>query len=120
MKRALALVIASAISVFGCVQVGANNDDGSGGASVCDQQESCASCSSCAQQSFCRPALDACQQDSACTAIDQCVPLCNGIVQCENDCYQNNQAGLPKFNALGTCLFCDACPTNCVGLAVCN
>ena len=126
MKRAFTLVTASALLVFGCtqlsfgcVQLGANNDDGSGGASVCDDSQGCQACFDCAYQNTCRAELGACEQDGACKGLDACLAGAPDV-QTEDSCYSDFQAGLPLYNAAFSCVYCDACPINCPGLAVCN
>ena len=36
----------------------------------------------------------------ACQAIDQCVALCGGATDCEQQCYAGNPDGLAAYNAV--------------------
>ena len=114
-----ALVILGLGWASGC-GILAPQDGGEGGGSNCDGKGVCTDCTQCAAQEYCRAALDNCQQSAACQGLDQCLALCSGAVQCEQDCYAGNQAGRSLHDALRICLLCDACPSDCAGFTTCE
>ena len=121
---ALSFLAALGLGVFGsaCDLVDSDSDDGSGGAgggSVCDDKGVCDECIQCAFASMCAGLWDACQSSSACVAVDGCIGGCS-TASCKQECLQNNPNGVAAWTAVNSCLYCDACPSDCPGYATCN
>jgi hypothetical protein len=109
----------SALFVVACV-TGGSKEKADAGPSPCDGTNSCSECNTCADQSMCADEKSNCSDDSACIAINECLPLCNGNLPCEQDCYTNNSAGIARYNAWRNCVICDACPDDCAGFEDCS
>jgi len=102
----------------GIIPPGAQGAGGGGGGSKpsdCDGKDDCQQCITCANDDACRDLLARCQDNAACLGLDQCIQLCNGMVQCEDDCYAGNGQGIDDYVALATCVFCDTCSRDCAG-----
>ena len=105
-------------SACGIIPPGAQGAGGGGGgtsSSSCDGKDNCNQCVLCANDDACRSLLAACQDNSACLGLDQCLQLCSGMVQCEDDCFAGNSQGISDYVALAECVFCDTCPQDCPG-----
>ncbi|NUO50954.1 MAG: hypothetical protein HOV80_19035 [Polyangiaceae bacterium] len=73
----------------------------------------CEDCQSCALNGGpCTAAVDACFNDTECYALIDCLSNCFDDV-CFNQCATDHQAGMPLYNAVGECVFCDVCVTTC-------
>ena len=120
MLRHLALAVVFAIGFAACAQVGGEKTKTDAGPSPCDGSDSCSECETCANQGMCAEERSNCATASACVAINECLPLCGGDLQCEQDCYTNNSAGIGLYNAWRNCVICDACPTDCAGFEECE
>ena len=105
----------------GIIPPGANDGGGGGGTdpSVCEGN-GCNDCTQCATAGACRAQLANCQDDSFCIGLDQCISLCNGMVQCEDDCFAMNSPGVAAYRALRECVHCDSCPGDCAGQTICE
>ena len=115
------IVLNALVLAIACGNTGNNSSaDGGGGASPCDDKDSCNECMTCANQSLCAGQMSQCQQSSACTGLDQCVAICGADVSCKNDCFTNNPSGVALYNAWRICLFCDQCPNDCAGYLSCD
>ena len=119
---AFAAALAGAValgSACGIIPPGAQGAGGAGGggggSSSCDGTNSCQQCVACANDDACRSLLLACEQNAACLGLDQCLQLCNGGVQCEEDCFAGNSQGINDYVALAECAFCDNCSQDCAG-----
>ena len=117
---AFAAALTSAVilgSACGIIPPGAQGAGGGGGSSSseCDGKDDCNQCVACANDDACRSLLAACQDNSACLGLDQCLQLCSGMVQCEDDCFAGNAQGINAYVALAECVFCDTCPEDCPG-----
>jgi hypothetical protein len=117
--RLLLWVAALAVVLSGCGQ-GLTRDDGQDAGSVCDGKGSCNECLDCAAANPCRTLVQQCQQNSACTGLEQCLDICGGLVDCENDCRNNNPNGITLYNAKLDCLYCQQCPGDCAGFRTCE
>jgi len=113
-------LVSVALLASGCGMLGKNDGSGDGGASACDGKGVCQDCTQCAAQEFCQTALANCQGSSACVGLDECLALCSGAVQCEQDCYAANPNGHALHDALRLCLLCEACPSDCAGQTTCE
>lgn len=105
---------------------GATSTSGSGGAGgsaaahPCDEKNNCDTCKSCSLNVQCAALYTACGQSSACIGIDQCFLGCGPDAGCQDQCYLLGPDGEATYRALRACIFCDACPSDCAGYAVCN
>jgi hypothetical protein len=101
----------------GIIPPGAQGAGGGGGASNsgCDDNADCDQCIECAGKDTCRDELATCQDNSFCLGLDQCIVLCEGMVQCEDDCFAGNSEGIDDYVALAECIYCDNCPSACAG-----
>lgn len=113
-------VCLSLAMIAACVQIGPDAGAGGAASTACDDKGDCNACSNCARNDACRSQEAACQQNSACIGLNECLLLCNQDQFCEDDCVAGNQAGVSAYNALLTCIVCDACPNDCAGLGQCN
>jgi hypothetical protein len=122
MRFPAGLGLALALSACGIIppDSGTGGGGGSTSGSSCDEQDNCVACSSCATEAICRTQLATCQDNSFCLGLDQCIGLCGGMVQCEDDCFAMNSPGANDYVALRECLFCDACPSDCAGQTTCG
>lgn len=100
--------------------------EGSGGgapdagpSSTCDAKGDCDACGQCARQDICAEAITACLQNSSCVAIDECLQLCGADKTCSAQCYADNPNGRAAYDAISTCIYCDACALDCKGYASC-
>jgi hypothetical protein len=84
----------------------------SGGGS-CDMG-SCDSCQTCAMNGPCAASIDACFGDIECNALLECLGACVDDL-CFQGCVDAHPGGMPLYNAVGDCIYCDACLTTCGG-----
>ncbi len=73
---------------------------------------SCDSCQQCAMNGACAASIDACLNDTACYALLECLNACVDEA-CFNECANTHSAGIPLYNAVGDCVFCDVCVSTC-------
>jgi hypothetical protein len=74
---------------------------------------SCDTCQQCAMNGGpCSDEIDACFANVDCSAFLDCLSACGDDV-CMNACVDAHPNGLPLYDAVGTCVFCDACPLTC-------
>lgn len=82
----------------------------------CDQETgSCDACQSCATADNCSEVLNRCWQNQACSSMVDCTKT-----ESLWDCAQKFPSGADDYVALGKCLFCDACPSNCQATGWCE
>ena len=81
------------------------------GGGTCDTG-SCDSCQQCAMNGTCAASIDACFNDTQCYALIECMNGCADEV-CFQSCADSNPGGLGLYNAVGECIYCDACPLTC-------
>lgn len=73
----------------------------------------CEDCQGCALNGGpCTAAVDACFADTECYALLDCLSNCFDDA-CYNQCATNHQAGMPLYNTVGECVFCDVCIGSC-------
>lgn len=83
----------------------------------CDlENNSCDSCQSCAVNDTCAELGVRCFQNAACEAIFECTSTGASLW----DCAKMFPSGADDYVALGKCLFCDACPSNCQDTGWCS
>jgi hypothetical protein len=99
---------------------GAGGAGGSAETHPCDNKKSCSDCQTCSSNVICAQLYTACAQNSACIGIDQCFDGCGGDADCKEQCYLLGPDGEATYRALRSCIFCDACPSDCAGYMVCN
>ena len=94
----------SGSTLCGPVSAGAGGSAGAPPQLTCDQ---------CVQQNQdkCAAPINACFSDMECNALLQCMQ--NGADP--QPCYDQFPGGVPGYNAIVSCLACDACPTECAG-----
>lgn len=117
----LAVVLGLGLGLSGCYTGRA--DDGSAGdagTGVCDNKQDCSSCLSCARSGPCAQLLHDCVTDAACAAVDQCVAVCGADLECRDQCFINNPAGVAPYRAAETCLYCTECRNDCAGYLACD
>jgi hypothetical protein len=56
-----------------------------------------------------------CQNNQSCAKLTSCLSLCNGNMNCQMGCYNNNAAGKPLYDATLNCLYGDANVMGSVG-----
>jgi len=86
----------------------------------CDNKDDCQSCLSCAAGEPCSELISACVNDANCQSVDQCVTICGADLDCREQCYLGNPAGVAPYKAANDCLYCDECPSDCSGAYSCN
>jgi hypothetical protein len=75
---------------------------------------SCDSCQGCAMEGPCAASIDACFNDTECYALLECLNPCVDET-CFQACADSHPAGISLYNAVGECVYCDACFTTCGG-----
>jgi hypothetical protein len=75
---------------------------------------SCDSCQGCAMEGPCAASVDACFNDTECYALIECMNPCVDDA-CFQACADSHPAGIGLYNAVGECVYCDACFTTCGG-----
>ncbi len=94
---------------------GGASSDPDAGAVSCDSLASCdtyeSGCGGCAVRSMCAEAYDKC--DNTCVQFEQCLDSCADNVACQKSCYDDNPSGADRYNALISCIVCQACPNSC-------
>lgn len=81
----------------------------------------CNECYSCAAQGKCAELASACVNDPGCSALDQCVPLCEGDADCEQECaYGSTDEGIDLYSRALGCVYCVECEEICAGRGVCQ
>lgn len=101
----------------------ATGSGGAGGSAVthpCDEKNDCSVCQTCSLNVQCAALATACQQNSACVGIDGCFATCGADAECKDQCYLGGPEGEATYRALRSCIFCDACPSDCAGYATCS
>ncbi len=95
---------------------------GAGGAAAhpCDNKKDCDTCKSCSLEVQCASLATACSQNSSCAGIDQCFAGCGADAECKDQCYLLGPDGADLYRSFRACVFCDACPSDCAGYAVCQ
>ena len=95
---------------------------GAGGSNAhpCDKKGNCEACKSCALEVQCASLATACNNNSSCVGIDQCFFNCGGDAECKDQCYLLGPEGADLYRSFRACIFCDACPSDCAGYAVCQ
>lgn len=86
----------------------------------CDAKKNCDACHTCALEVQCATLATECSQSSGCVGIDQCFTICGSDAECKGQCYLQNPDGEALYRALLSCIFCDACPSDCAGYTICN
>jgi hypothetical protein len=123
MRSPWILVAVAVIAAIGCVQTnngnGGDGGGGEGGAKVCEKGN-CEDCLVCADNGPCKELNSACYQDAACNGIAGCVVGCGPDLGCEQECYQNNPAGVSLYTRWVSCGFCEECPADCAGRKDCG
>lgn len=101
---------------------GAAGTTGAGGAAAhpCDKKNNCDTCKACSLEVQCAQLATACSNDSSCFAIDQCFFNCGSDAACKDQCYLTAPDGETLYRAFRSCVFCDACPSDCAGYMVCQ
>ena len=62
---------------------------------------------------------DPCENDFDCLDLLICLSNCNpGDQACADACGMQYQAGIPLYNALADCVFCQACYFDCNGASI--
>ncbi|MBW2525533.1 MAG: hypothetical protein JRI23_15220 [Deltaproteobacteria bacterium] len=117
MRLACALAL---IALAGCYMGKTPSDEGSGGASACDDKGSCQECLACADANPCAQLISNCVTNAACAGLDQCITLCGADTTCQQQCYMNNPTGVSPYNAAQDCRYCDQCPSDCSGIRDCE
>jgi hypothetical protein len=46
--------------------------------------------------------------------------LCGTDIECKQQCQLGNPVGIPSYDAMTRCLYCEQCPTTCVGYRPCG
>jgi hypothetical protein len=96
---------------------------GAGGSTVthpCDDKNDCGACQGCSVNVQCAKLYAACAQSSSCQGIDQCFAGCGNDAACQEQCYLLGPDGETTYRALRSCIFCDACPSDCAGYMICK
>ena len=75
---------------------------------------SCDSCQTCAMEGVCAASLNACFSDAECYALVECLSACADDA-CFQNCANSHPGAMPLYNAVGECIFCDACVSSCGG-----
>jgi hypothetical protein len=75
---------------------------------------SCDSCQGCAMEGPCAASIDACFNDTQCNALIECMNPCSDDA-CLQACVDSYPSALPLYNAVGECIYCDACFSTCGG-----
>ncbi|MBL8744097.1 MAG: hypothetical protein JNK04_23480 [Myxococcales bacterium] len=75
---------------------------------------SCDSCQGCAMNGPCAASIDACFNDTECYALIECMNPCVDDA-CLQACASSHPSAMPLYNAVGECIYCDACPSTCGG-----
>ncbi|MEP7122382.1 MAG: hypothetical protein ABJE95_15780 [Byssovorax sp.] len=99
---------------------GTSGAGGSGAEHPCDGKKDCNACHACALNVQCATLATACAQSSGCNGIDQCFTICGSDADCKGQCYLQNPDGEATYRALLSCIFCDACPSDCAGYTTCS
>ena len=110
------------LGASGCVTANGTStkaDAGDAGG-ACDHKSNCQSCLSCALANPCAALYNTCLQDANCQAVDQCIGICGGDLQCQQQCFDGNPSGVAPYNAVRNCLYCDECPSDCAGQYSCT
>lgn len=87
----------------------------------CEPAVDCSSCSQCAGDGPCAADVAACTSSSDCLDIMDCVlATCAPLDQvCISNCDALHPSAAPLFHAAVECIYCDVCPTSCVGYWSC-
>lgn len=101
---------ASAASSAVASTVGAGGAGGDGGAPTCESANvDCAGCATCAEAGSCAAQLNACLVEDFCACLYDCRDdTCASF--CEID---YTDEGLQRWDALGFCVVCSECPSDC-------
>lgn len=86
------------------------------GAPSCDALASCddysTGCGGCAVRGECAEPYASC--DDSCVQFEKCLDSCGADnVACQKSCYDDNPSGAERYNALISCIVCQACPNSC-------
>lgn len=81
---------------------------------------SCNDCFTCAAQGKCAELAQACQNDPGCSTLDQCVPLCDGDDDCEQECAMSASEGIDLYERAVGCVYCVECAEMCAGKVACQ
>jgi hypothetical protein len=102
---------------------GAGESEGTGGgggadpgATSCDALASCGTyssgCGGCAVHGICAEPYNNC--DEMCVQYNMCLGLCAPEnIACQKSCKDNNPSGAERYDALISCIVCEACPNSC-------
>jgi hypothetical protein len=88
---------------------------------ACDEADSCGDysrgCTGCAVEGTCAGPYKECFGDGSCLEFNMCMAGCKSDVPCQDACASKNPLGAERFNALVTCVVCQACPMACADIA---
>jgi hypothetical protein len=63
-------------------------------------------------EGVCAASLNACFSDAECYALVECLSACTDDA-CFQNCANSHPGAMPLYNAVGECIFCDACVSSC-------
>lgn len=91
------------------------NGGGGGGPATCDE---CTQ-SSTSDGGACANAWDSCLNDNSCLGLVQCLNDCQ-TQACVDQCVQDNQNGVPKYQATLACICDTGCQSECADAGFCQ
>ena len=88
-----------------------------GGLSPCDGTSSCEKCINCTLDLVCAEEWSKCKAVPTCLDLMYCLAACQNDEACIDSCVQKYPGGANQYNATAACVVCQACYSDCDGIA---